>query len=62
MRAVQKRGWLISASVLFGTADIARRYEPTGIRDQLPEDGGPDDGRGFWLQQWRGLLRAAGRA
>ena len=48
----------------FGTADFQLRYEPTGIRDQV--EPGPqglrDYGRGFWSQQWRGLLRLAGRA
>ena len=35
--------------------------EPTGIRDQLPEQGGRDYGQGFWAQQWLGLKRLAGR-
>jgi sterol desaturase/sphingolipid hydroxylase (fatty acid hydroxylase superfamily) len=48
--------------VLFGTANFAQRYDPTGVRDQLPEAGGRDYGRGFWSQQWRGLLRLAGHA
>ncbi len=43
--------------VLFGSADFAARYEPTGIRDQLPQAGGRDYGRGFWAQQWLGLVR-----
>ena len=47
---------------LFGTARRDGRYEPTGIRDQLPEEGGRDYGRGFWMQQWLGLKRLAGRA
>ena len=53
--------------LLFGTARYApgdvRRVpiEPTGIRDQLPESGARDYGRGFWRQQWLGLLRLAGR-
>jgi sterol desaturase/sphingolipid hydroxylase (fatty acid hydroxylase superfamily) len=42
---------------LFGTADWQLRYEPTGIRDQLPEEGARDYGRGFWSQQWLGLRR-----
>ncbi|WP_418321246.1 sterol desaturase family protein [Piscinibacter sakaiensis] len=46
--------------VLFRTADFGPRYEPTGIRDQLPESGGRDYGRGFWSQQWRGLVRLVG--
>jgi sterol desaturase/sphingolipid hydroxylase (fatty acid hydroxylase superfamily) len=45
---------------LFGTANFEHRYDPTGIRDQLPEAGGRDYGRGFWAQQWRGLRRLAG--
>jgi sterol desaturase/sphingolipid hydroxylase (fatty acid hydroxylase superfamily) len=45
--------------LLFGTARFAR-WQPTGIRDQLPE--GRDYGRGFWAQQWLGLLRLIGRA
>ena len=38
------------------------RYEPTGVRDQLPQEGGRDYGRGFWMQQWLGLMRLAGRS
>ena len=48
--------------VLFGTARFDGRFEPTGIRDQLPEAGGRDYGRGFWAQQRLGLLRLVGRA
>jgi sterol desaturase/sphingolipid hydroxylase (fatty acid hydroxylase superfamily) len=48
--------------VLFGTARLEPAYGPTGIRDQLPEEGGRDYGTGFWQQQWRGLMRLAGRA
>lgn len=47
---------------LFGTANHADRYDPTGIRDQLPEEGARDYGRGFWSQQWLGVLRLFGRA
>ncbi len=46
--------------VLFGTANFEHRYDPTGIRDQLPESGGRDYGSGFWSQQWRGLRRLVG--
>lgn len=47
---------------LFGTADWRSPPQPTGIRDQLPEHGGRDYGRGFWRQQWLGLRRLlAGR-
>ncbi len=52
--------------LLFRTASFDFRYGPTGIRDQLPEGGGRDYGRGFWQQQWLGLMRlfapARGRA
>lgn len=47
--------------ILFRTADFSLRYDPTGIRDQLPEEGGRDYGRGFWSQQWLGLKRMLGR-
>lgn len=47
--------------LLFGTARFDGRYEPTGIRDQLPEQGGRDYGQGFWAQQWLGLKRLCGR-
>ena len=46
--------------LLFGTADFQLRYEPTGIRDQLDEEGARDYGRGFWRQQWLGLRRLVG--
>ncbi len=48
--------------LLFGTARFDGRYEPTGIRDQLPSEGARDYGRGFWAQQWRGVARLFGRA
>jgi sterol desaturase/sphingolipid hydroxylase (fatty acid hydroxylase superfamily) len=48
--------------LLFGSARFDDRYEPTGIRDQLPEAGARDYGRGFWAQQWLGLARLFGRA
>ncbi len=44
--------------VLFRTADFRPGFVPTGIRDQLE---GRDYGRGFWAQQWRGLLRMTGK-
>ena len=47
--------------MLFGTADFQLRWDATGVRDQLPEEGGRDYGRGFWAQQWLGLRRLAGR-
>ena len=43
--------------VLFRTANFERRYDPTGLRDQLPEEGGRDYGQSFWAQQWLGLRR-----
>jgi sterol desaturase/sphingolipid hydroxylase (fatty acid hydroxylase superfamily) len=46
--------------MLFGTADFERRFDPTGIRDQVEQ--GRDYGAGFWAQQWLGLLRLLGRA
>jgi sterol desaturase/sphingolipid hydroxylase (fatty acid hydroxylase superfamily) len=45
--------------MLFGTADFALRYDPTGVRDQV--ESGRDYGRGFWAQQWRGWQRLLGR-
>lgn len=48
--------------LLFRSARFDDRYDPTGVRDQLPEEGGRDYGRGFWSQQWLGLKRLAGKA
>jgi sterol desaturase/sphingolipid hydroxylase (fatty acid hydroxylase superfamily) len=51
--------------MLFRTANFEDRYDPTGIRDQVEPDASGrlrDYGRGFWAQQWLGLLRLAGRA
>ena len=49
--------------IVFGTANFERRYDPTGVRDQV--EPGPqglrDYGRGFWDQQWKGLVRLLGR-
>jgi sterol desaturase/sphingolipid hydroxylase (fatty acid hydroxylase superfamily) len=42
---------------LFGTANFEDRYDATGVRDQLAEEGGRDYGHGFWRQQWLGLKR-----
>jgi sterol desaturase/sphingolipid hydroxylase (fatty acid hydroxylase superfamily) len=47
--------------VIFRTANFEQRYDPTGVRDQLPQEGGRDYGRGFWVQQWRGVKRLVGR-
>ncbi|WP_296870995.1 sterol desaturase family protein [Tibeticola sp.] len=46
--------------MLFGTANFAPRWEPTGVRDQVEQ--GRDYGDGFWSQQWLGLKRLVGRA
>ena len=46
--------------VLFGTANFELRYDPTGVRDQVER--GRDYGRGFWAQQWLGLMRLVGKA
>lgn len=51
--------------ILFRTANFELRYDPTGVRDQVQP--GPDGrvrnyGRGFWAQQWRGVLRLLGKA
>lgn len=43
--------------LLFRTADFERRFDATGVRDQLPDEGGHDYGTGFWHQQWLGLTR-----
>ncbi|MDC8786731.1 sterol desaturase family protein [Roseateles koreensis] len=48
--------------VIFGTADFKLQWDATGVRDQLPEEGGRDYGRGFWAQQWLGVLRLFQRA
>ena len=45
--------------LLFGSADFVIQFDATGIRDQLPEEGGCDYGRSFWAQQWLGLRRLA---
>jgi sterol desaturase/sphingolipid hydroxylase (fatty acid hydroxylase superfamily) len=44
--------------LLFRSARFDGRYEPTGVRDQLQ---GRDYGRGFWAQQWLGLVRLVKR-
>lgn len=44
----------------FGTANFELRFDATGVRDQVEQ--GRDYGRGFWAQQWLGLLRLVGRA
>ena len=46
--------------MLFGTANFEKRFDPTGVRDQVEQ--GRNYGRGFWNQQWLGLKRLVGRA
>lgn len=51
--------------MLMRTANFELRYDPTGVRDQV--ESGPDGrvrdyGRGFWSQQWQGVLRLIGKA
>lgn len=46
--------------MVFGTANFERRFDPTGVRDQVEQ--GRDYGRGFWAQQLQGLRRLVGRA
>lgn len=51
--------------MLWGTANFELRWDPTGVRDQVqPNAQGQlrDYGRGFWSQQWKGLLRLVNRA
>jgi sterol desaturase/sphingolipid hydroxylase (fatty acid hydroxylase superfamily) len=43
--------------MLFRTSNFENRFDATGVRDQLPEEGGRDYGQGFWRQQWLGLVR-----
>ena len=43
--------------LLFRTSNFEPRFDATGVRDQLPEEGGRDYGTGFWRQQWLGLAR-----
>lgn len=50
---------------LLGTANFEHRFDPTGVRDQVaagPDGKFRDYGRGFWSQQWRGILRLLGKA
>ncbi len=46
--------------MIFGTANFDKRFDATGIRDQVEQ--GRDYGTGFWNQQWLGLKRLVGRA
>nr|WP_319563942.1 sterol desaturase family protein [uncultured Rhodoferax sp.] len=46
--------------MLWGTANFERRFDPTGVRDQVEQ--GRDYGQGFWAQQKLGLMRLVGRA
>jgi hypothetical protein len=52
--------------ILFRTANFAPGWHGTGVRDQFEREGpdgavrtGRDYGRGFWRQQWLGLVRMA---
>lgn len=47
--------------IIFGSANFQREFVATGVRDQLAqgEQAAVDYGRGFWAQQWLGLLRLA---
>lgn len=45
--------------LLFRTHNFDARFDATGVRDQLPEEGARDYGAGFWRQQWLGLTRLA---
>jgi sterol desaturase/sphingolipid hydroxylase (fatty acid hydroxylase superfamily) len=45
--------------ILCRTAVLKAPVQPTGIRDQLPESGAREYGRGFWAQQRLGMLRLA---
>lgn len=47
--------------IVFRTGNFTHRYDATGIRDQLPEEGGRDYGRGWWAQQRLGFARLIGR-
>ena len=46
--------------ILFRTARFDNVHHPTGIRDQLPDEGGHDYGAGFVAQQWLGIVRMIG--
>lgn len=45
--------------ILFRTANFSKEFALTGVRDQLPapQGEGRDYGRGFWSQQYLGLVR-----
>jgi sterol desaturase/sphingolipid hydroxylase (fatty acid hydroxylase superfamily) len=45
---------------LFGTANYEKRFDATGVRDQVEQ--GRNYGQGFWQQQWLGFKRLAGKA
>jgi sterol desaturase/sphingolipid hydroxylase (fatty acid hydroxylase superfamily) len=46
--------------MLFRTANFEKRFDPTGVRDQIEQ--GRNYGQGFWQQQWLGFKRLAGKA
>lgn len=46
--------------ILFRTGNFEKRFDPTGVRDQVER--GREYGQGFIAQQWLGLKRLAGKA
>ncbi len=46
--------------ILFRTGNFEKRFDATGVRDQIEQ--GRNYGAGFWQQQWLGLKRLAGKA
>jgi sterol desaturase/sphingolipid hydroxylase (fatty acid hydroxylase superfamily) len=48
--------------LIFRTADFQMRWDATGVRDQLAEEGARNYGGGFWAQQWLGLTRLFARS
>ena len=45
--------------IVFRTGNFERRFDATGIRDQVER--GRNYGKGFWSQQWLGVCRLLGR-
>jgi sterol desaturase/sphingolipid hydroxylase (fatty acid hydroxylase superfamily) len=46
--------------MLFRTGNFEKRFDATGVRDQVEQ--GRNYGQGFWQQQWLGVKRLAGKA
>jgi sterol desaturase/sphingolipid hydroxylase (fatty acid hydroxylase superfamily) len=46
--------------MLFRTGNFEKRFDATGVRDQL--ENGRNYGQGFWQQQWLGLVRLVKRS